>query len=115
MKSIKEISQLFFWDSNLRDIHSEFGKKERFTEIENERSTVIYAIDSNVVWWKPYSWEDNEKGIFRGTLKEFTEEVRNGFPTTDLYPKNADYEIEEELLHVCNYLESWRNNKAFSE
>lgn len=111
MEYIKDISQLFFWDSNLRDIYFEFGKRERFTEIENENSKVIYAIDSDVVWWKPYSWEDNEKGIFRGTLKEFTEEVRNEFPTTDLDPLRAHYEIEEELLHVCKYLESWNNNK----
>ena len=76
---------------------------------------MIYAIDSDVVWWKPSSWQDYEKGIFRGTLKEFTEEVRNEFPRTGLDPSGLDYEIEEELLHVCKYLESWKNNQAISE
>ena len=68
-----------------------------------------------MVWWKPYSWKDNKKGIFRGSLKELTEEVRNEFSTTGLDPLSRDYEIEEELLHVCKYLESWKNNEAFSE
>jgi uncharacterized protein YjbI with pentapeptide repeats len=115
MEYVKDISQLFFWDSNLRDIYFDFGNEERFTEIENENSKVVYAIDSDVVWWKPPSWEDKEKGIFRGTLKEFTEEVRNEFSLTDLDPSGMDYEIEEELLHVCKYLASWKNNEAFSK
>ena len=115
MEYVKDISQLFFWDSNIRDIYFDFSKRERFTEIENENSKVVYAIDSDVVWWKPSSWKNRGKDIFRGTLKEFTEEVRNEFPLTDLDSSGMDYEIEEELFHVCKYLESWKSNEAFSK
>lgn len=115
MEYVKDISKLFFWYSNLHDIYFDFTKRERFTEIENENSRVLYAIDSDVVWWKLPSWKNKEQGIFRGTSKEFIEEVRNEFPRTGLDPLRMDYEIEEELFHVCKYLESWKSKEAFSE
>ena len=105
MNYVDDISLLYFWDTNLYDI--QFRNKERFTEIINKQSKVIYAIDSDVVWWKTYSWNNEEKRLFRGSLKEFREEVENGFPTTDLYPDMDDYEIEAELLKVIRYLEQW--------
>lgn len=105
MDYVVDISLLYFWDTNLYDI--QFRNKERFTEVINKQSKVIYAIDSDVVWWKPYSWNNEEMRLFRGSLKEFRKEVENGFPTTDLYPDMDDYEIEAELLKVIRYLEQW--------
>lgn len=106
MKYVEDISTLYFWDTDLRGI--KFKKEERITEISNDNSKIVYAIDSDVVWWKPYSWNGDDKSIFRGNLKEFTVEVESWFPTTDLYPEMTDYEIEEELSLVCIYLASWK-------
>ncbi|MCF8359263.1 MAG: pentapeptide repeat-containing protein [Prolixibacteraceae bacterium] len=102
-----DISGMYLWETNVQDI--QLIEEECFTEVVNKNSKVLYAIYSNVVWWKPLSLND-EKRIFRGSLEEFYDEVQNGFPTTDLYPEMDDFEIEEELLRVCKYLESWKNN-----
>ncbi len=107
MEDVDDISLLYFWDSDVREI--EFKNEERFTEVVNDNSKVIYAIDSDVVWWKPYSWNEDETWLFRGTLKEFQEEVKSGFPTTGLFPKMDDYEVENELLKVSKFLELWNN------
>ncbi|MCW0483319.1 pentapeptide repeat-containing protein [Gaoshiqia sediminis] len=104
---IEDLACIYFWNTNVRDI--QLLERERFTEVINDNSQVLYAIDSDVVWWKPYSWKEHENKIFRGTLAEFFDEVHNGFPTTDLYPEMDDTEIEEELLRVCQYLKSWKN------
>lgn len=108
MRDVQDVSSLYFWETNVREI--KFMGDQQFTEVINDRSKVLYAVDSDVVWWKPYSWDDDERRIFRGTLKEFADEVRNEFPTTDLYPSMMDYEIENELLRVCLYLESWNRS-----
>ena len=105
MSYVDDISLLYFWDTNIRNI--QFKDNERFTDVENTHSKVIYAIDSDTVWWKPYSWSNDVKKIFRGSLEQFSHEVQNGFPTTDLYPEMGDYEIENELLLVCRYLKNW--------
>ncbi len=107
MLYVENLSLLYFWKTDMRDI--EFLKNEYFVEVINPLSRLIYALNSDVVWWKPYSWEENVKGIFRGSLKEFKDEVDHGFPTTDLYPNMNDYEIEEELIRVIKYLEMWLN------
>lgn len=109
MEYVDDLSSLYFWNTPIRDI--QFKSEERFTEVVNDFSKVIYAIDSDVIWWKPYSWNDDKKRIFRGTLKEFQNEVENGFPTTELYPDMSDFEIEEELLRVSKYLEMWNQTK----
>ena len=105
MNYVDDISLLYFWDTNIRNI--QFKDDERFTDVENTHSKVLYAIDSDTVWWKPYSWNNDVKKIFRGTLEQFYHEVHNGFPTTDLYPEMDDYEIRDELLFVCRYLKNW--------
>lgn len=46
-----------------------FKNYEKFTDVENTHSKVIYAIDSDTAWWKPYVWSNNVKKIFRGTLE----------------------------------------------
>lgn len=104
MSLVDDISTLFFWDTNIRDI--KFKNEERFTIVTNTHSKVIYAIDSDTIWWKPYSSNNNKMKIFRGNLDSFCYEVQNGFPTTDLHPKMDDFEIERELLLVCRYLRS---------
>ncbi len=109
MKYIDDISVLYFWETDVREIN--FKKDERFTEIINSNSRVLYAIDSDVVWWKPHLWENNDELIFRGTLQEFQQEIKKGFPTTDIYPKMDDAEIEDELLKVCVFLEQWQNKR----
>ncbi|MDX9883731.1 MAG: pentapeptide repeat-containing protein [Prolixibacteraceae bacterium] len=106
--SVVDISGMYFWETNVQDI--QMMEEECFTEVVNKNSKVLYAIYSDVVWWKPYSWADDEKRIFRGSLEEFSNEVRTGFPTTGLYPEMGDYEIEEELLRVCRYLKSWEKD-----
>ncbi len=108
MESVKDISVIYFWETNPQEI--EFYKDECFTEVINKSSKVLYAIESDVVWWKPYSWNKDKYRFFRGSLEDFCKEVRNGFPTTDLYPDMTDIEIEDELLRVCFYLESWKKN-----
>lgn len=105
MSFVDDISLLYFWETNIRDI--QYKNEERFTEVENTHSKVIYAIDSDTVWWKPYSWSHNKVKIFRSNLDSFCNEVQNGFPITDLHPKMDDFEIEKELLLVCRYLKSW--------
>lgn len=105
MNYVDDISLLYFWDTDICNI--QFKDNERFTNVENTHSKVIYAIDSDTVWWKPYSWNNDVKKIFRGTLEQFSHEVQNGFPTTDLHPKMDDFEIESELLLVCRYLKNW--------
>ena len=106
MLYVENLSQLYFWETNIRDIT--FMNEENFIEVINPLSKIIYAINSDVVWWKPYSWAEKEKGIFRGSLKQFKDEVYNNFPTTDLYPDMNDYEIQDELIKVITYLELWQ-------
>lgn len=105
MNYVDDIALLYFWETNIRNI--QFKNSERFTEVENAQSKLIYAIDSDAVWWKPYTWDNDVRKIFRGTLEQFSYEVQNGFPTTDLHPEMDDFEIEKELLLVCQYLKSW--------
>lgn len=106
MNYVEDISLLYFWGTNIRNI--QFKADERFTEVENMHSKVVYAIDSDTVWWKPYVWSNNPTKIFRGTLEQFNDEVQNNFPSTELYPEMDDFEIKSELLLVCQYLKSWR-------
>lgn len=109
MNYVDDISVLYFWETNLKGIY--FKENERFTEVINTNSKVLYAIDSDVVWWKPYSWEHKDELLFRGTLQEFQHEINNGFPTTNIYPEMDDFEIEDELLKVCVFLNQWRNKR----
>lgn len=109
MNYVDDISLLYFWEINTSNI--QFKKNERFTNVENTHSKIIYAIDSDTVWWKPHVWNSDVKKIFRGTLEQFSNEVQNGFPTTDLYPEMDDFEIESELFRVCQYLKSWRQTE----
>lgn len=109
MNYVDDISLLYFWETNVRNI--QFKTYERITEVENMHSKVLYAINSDTVWWKPYVWSNDSKKIFRGTLEQFAYEVENRFPTTDLHPQMDDFEIEEELLLVCHYLKSWKQTK----
>ncbi|MGC9354220.1 MAG: pentapeptide repeat-containing protein, partial [Mariniphaga sp.] len=98
------ISTMYFLETNAYDLS--LIEDEKFTEIYNKYSNVLYAINSDVVWWKPNSY-NKKVGIFRGSLKEFSDEVRNGFPTTDIWP-DVEVLIGSELEHVIKYLESWK-------
>lgn len=102
--SVIDISKMYFLETNVNDL--KMIENEEFTEVFNKNSKVLYAIDSDIVWWKPNSW--NKKiGIFRGSLKEFSNEVQDGFPTTDIWP-DVEMFIGSELEHVIRYLESWQ-------
>ena len=59
MRYVDNISLLYFWDTNIRNI--QFKDNERFTDVENTHSKVLYAIDSDTVWWKPYVWSNDAK------------------------------------------------------
>lgn len=102
---LHDISLLYLWDTNIRDIY--FKNRTPITEIINENCKVIYAIYDDVVWWKAYSWNDDDKKIFKGSLKEFIHEVRNDYPKTQLDFLGVDFEQDDELLKVCDYLERW--------
>lgn len=106
---VDDISVLFLWQVNVLDI--QFKNNEKFTEIINPNSRVLYAIDSDVVWWKPAVYSEENPCIYRSTLEEFQYEVKNRFPTTAVFPEMDDFEIENELLNVCAYLETWQNKK----
>lgn len=107
MKCVDDISTLYFWETNVSDI--QFPVEHRFTKVITMHNQVIYAIDADVVWWQPHSWIDCEKRLFRGTLAQFREEIKEDFPTTDLYPNMMDFETAEELSMVVVYLEQWAN------
>ncbi len=103
MPSVDDISLLYFWEVNLLD--SETFEDISITEITNNNSKVLYAIDEDVVWWKPYPNKDEESGKpFRHSLSEFIKEVEAEFPTTGLYPCMEDFVVEDELIAVCEYL-----------
>lgn len=67
MSYIKDLSQLYFWGTNINQI--DFAKQERFSIIENDNSKIIYAIDSAVIWWKHSNRTDIHP--FRHSIKEF--------------------------------------------
>lgn len=94
LKQIQDISVLYIKESNIQDA---LLNNQQFTKIINDNSTILYAIDSDVVWWDS----------FRGNLENLKHEVENGFPTT-----HVDQAIEvycyHELSRVCVYLEQWR-------
>lgn len=103
MSCINDLSQLFFWETNIEEF--DFATHQRFTIIENNRSKVIFAIDSDVIWWKPF--RRDEIHPYRHSIQEFLLEVNDRFPTTDVYPEMDDLDVEEELLAVCAYVSCW--------
>lgn len=109
MRNVDDISLLYFQETNTRNI--QLKTYERFTDVENTHSKVIYAIDSDSDWWKPNVWSNDAKKVFRGTLEQFYNEVENSFLTTDLHPEVDDLEIRRELLLVCQYLKSQNQTK----
>lgn len=110
MSHIKDLSQLYFWEINIHDI--EFATPQRFSIINNNRSQIIYAIDSDVIWWKPYIYSCPKIRPFRHSVKEFMLELNNNFPTTDIYPEMEDFDVEEELLAVSVYIKYWDIEKS---
>lgn len=100
MTSIKNLSELYFWETNLSEIN--FAKDEPITIIENRRSKAVLAIDSDVIWWKTHN--RIEILPFRNSVKEFLEEVGNNFPSTDIYLDMDDFDVKEEMLAVCAYI-----------
>ena len=111
MEDVDDISVLYFWDTPFNGI--KFKNEERFTKVINTYTRLDYAIDSDVVWWKPYSYQEDEIKIFRGTLQDLINEINNNFPTTDIFPYMGDIEEykESELRIVCKYLTAWNENK----
>jgi uncharacterized protein YjbI with pentapeptide repeats len=111
MKEIDDISVLYFWDTPFNGI--KFKNEERFTKVINTYTRIDYAIDSDIVWWKPYSWNEDEKKIFRGTLQDLINEINNNFPTTDIFPYGDEIEEskENELRIACKYLTAWSEYK----
>lgn len=107
MNYVDDISVLFFWEIDWQSIR--FKENKRFTEIKNTNSRVLYAVDSDIVWWKPHLYECDNEFIFRGTLNEFQQEINSGFTTTNIYPEMDDFDIEDELLKTCVFLKLWRD------
>lgn len=96
LSRLPNLSMLFINESN---IHEAILDHQTFTKIINKYTTVLYAIDSDTVWWDS----------FRGTFEEFRVEVETGFPQT-----NVDIGVEifiySELSKVLVYLEQWKNH-----
>jgi hypothetical protein len=109
MNHVDDVSVLYFWEVDVNEI--DFKRNERFTEVMSPNTRILYAIDSDVVWWKPRLYQEEDELLFRGTLKELQYEIEHGFPTTDIYPEMEDSEIEDELLKVFVFLNLWRNEQ----
>jgi len=108
-KHVKDISILFFWESNVHD--AIFHNDESFTKVINDKSKVLYAIDSDVVWWKPKDYLGSYSDfIFRGDLEKFIQEVENDFPITNI-DTDYQFEITSELNNVCTYLDKWKKRE----
>lgn len=109
MSSVTSINEMYFWNTNIELI--EFSENEKFTIIENTNSKVIYAIESNIIWWLPHHTISTPPKIpFRQTLDEFICEIKQGFPTSDIHPEMSDLEVEYELCSVAEYLKYWQRS-----
>lgn len=107
IKDINRISDLYLWKSNVWD--AKFENDEEFIEVVNKYSRVLYAINSDVVWWKPLDHYHPDKGyIFKGNLAELDNEVNNGFPVSKLYP-HLEVFISNELDNLSSYLKQLRS------
>ena len=106
---IDDISILFFWEVNILDL--DFPEDERITIVETNQTKVIYAIDSDVIWWKPdYRFRD-ALDIFRGSLAEFKDGVsREYFSKTDYHIDQSSVGLAFEMNLICQYLESWNKD-----
>lgn len=106
-KDINRISDLYFWKSNVWD--AEFENDEEFVEVVNKYSRVLYAINSDVVWWKPLDhYHPDKEYIFKGSLAELDDEVDRGFPVSKLYP-HLEVFISNELDNLSSYLKQLRS------
>ncbi|MFZ5431177.1 MAG: pentapeptide repeat-containing protein [Bacteroidota bacterium] len=106
---IDDISILFFWEVNIFDL--DFPEDERITIVETNQTKVIYAIDSDVIWWKPDCRFRDDLDIFRGTLAEFADGVsREYFSKTDYHIDQSSVGIAFEMHLICQYLESWNKD-----
>lgn len=105
MSYITDLSQLYFWETNILKI--DFATDQQFSIIKSEKSKIIYAIDSDIIWWKPYSRFENHP--FRHNVQEFLSEVNNNFPTTNIYSEMDDLDVKKELRAVCAYIQSCIN------
>lgn len=103
-----DLSKLLIWNINYEGI--DFEDYVRFVEIESKNSKVIICCFSNVVWWYPYhQWRKDLP--FKHSFNEFIVEVKSGFPTTGIYPQMDDFEVEDELLAICEYIKYWEKRR----
>ncbi len=88
---LPNLSMLFINESNIQEA---ILNHQSFTKIINEHTTVLYAIDSDTVWWNS----------FRGTIEDFRNEIEADFPRTNVGQEFEVYAYNE-LCKVLAYLE----------
>lgn len=91
---LSKLSMLFLHESN---IHEAILKHQSFTTVINRHTKVLYAIDSDTIWW----------GSFRGNLAAFKNEIETEFPKTKVGQESEVF-VYDELRRVLIYLEQWK-------
>ncbi len=98
LSSLKSLSMLFIRESNIEDAELQ---DQNFTRVINTYTKVLYAIESDTVWW-----ED-----FRGNFEQFKDMVEN-----DTMENGTKYYLDDflydELSKVVCYLEQWHNDRV---
>lgn len=98
LSSLNSLSMLFIRESNIEDAEL---RDQNFTRVINTYTKVLYAIESDTVWW-----ED-----FRGNFEQFKAMVENN--TMENGNKYyLDVFIYDELSKVVCYLERWHREQA---
>jgi hypothetical protein len=86
---------LFIRESNIEDAELQ---DQNFTKVINTYTKVLYAIESDTVWW-----ED-----FRGNFEQFKDMVENDRIENGIKYYLDDF-LYDELSKVVCYLEQWHN------
>lgn len=98
LSSLKSLSMLYIRECNIEDAEL---KDQNFTRVINTYTKVLYAIESDTVWW-----ED-----FRGNFEQFKDMVEN-----DTMENGTKYYLDDflydELSKVVCYLEQWHNEQT---
>jgi len=91
LSEMDDLSKLQIKESNIQNTISQ---NYRYTKVINNSTTVLYAIDSDVVWWDS----------FRGNLESFKHEIDNMSTIASLHPPDRD-NVYYELSIVRDYLQ----------
>ncbi|TNJ41357.1 pentapeptide repeat-containing protein [Tamlana fucoidanivorans] len=109
LDGLKDLSQLYLWNiKNTEEMWFE-NMDYRYSIILNANSTILYSLDFDVVWWnyREYGYaEPKQVRPLRMTSNEFIAEVKNDYPTTEIYPQCTDDDLDDELVAAVAYIKT---------